>query len=253
MPDDRDPPSHPDPEHALDPRAHHAGERGRLSHRARIALIVVPIVTLVIASNVGDALSPTLQHSHPLLLIALNARNRLLVLVSNDLSAWSYYAVATLRLLVADPPFYFLGYFYGDAAVLWMEQKAPTLGRSARQFEGIFSKAAYPLVFIMPNNFICLFAGSAGMRPLWFITLNATGTVARLYVLRIVGDVFANPIDGIQRFITDYRWPLTAVTVALVVYTFWGERRQGQGEIAGLEELVEEGNGAGGPEAGASD
>mgnify|MGYP006193657243 CR=1 FL=1 len=36
------------------------------------------------------------------------------------------------------------------------------------QWERWFGKAAYPLVFIAPNNFICLFAGAAGMRIGWF-------------------------------------------------------------------------------------
>ena len=114
-------------------------------------------------SNVGDALAPKLVDEHPLLLIAMNARNRNLILVTNQLDAVSYYVVATLRLLLSDPLFFLIGYWYGDTALTWMEQRTKTYGTMLRQWERWFGKAAYPLVFIAPNNVICLFAGAAGM------------------------------------------------------------------------------------------
>ena len=54
-------------------------------------------------------------------------------------------------------------YWYGDTALTWMEQRTKTYGTMLRQWERWFQKAAYPLVFIAPNNVICLFAGAAGM------------------------------------------------------------------------------------------
>src|SRR4051795_8724034 len=131
--------------------------------RRTLALLVTPIVVLVIASSVGDALTTTWAQDHPLALITLNARNRILVLTTNQLDALPYYTVGTLRLLVSDPLFYLLGVFYGERAVAWMEQKAPTYGGFLRKVEKWFGKASYPLVFIAPNNFICLVAGAAGM------------------------------------------------------------------------------------------
>ncbi|HEX8582256.1 MAG TPA: hypothetical protein VF640_08000, partial [Acidimicrobiales bacterium] len=91
----------------------------RTPPRRLLPLLVVPLVALVIASNVGDALAPTLVNEHPVWLMALNARNRNLVLATPYLDAWSYYIVATLRLLVSDPLFYVLGIWYGDGAVRW--------------------------------------------------------------------------------------------------------------------------------------
>ncbi|HEX9682167.1 MAG TPA: hypothetical protein VGA13_03740 [Acidimicrobiales bacterium] len=214
--------------------------------RRRLALIITPIVLLVIASNVGDALFPTLApdpkepgSGHPLVLLALNARNRNLLAVSNFMDPVSYYVVGTLRLLIADPPFYFLGYFYGDRAVQWIEQKSPTIGGFARQYEAAFARASYPLVFLAPNNPICLFAGAAGMHPGWFISLNISGTVARLYLIRVIGDVFSGPIDSVLGFIADYRWQLTGVTVALVAISVISHRRGG-GELEGITELEED-------------
>jgi len=209
------------------------------SHRT-IWLIITPIIVLVIAANVGDALAPTLVDRHPLALIALNARNRNLVLVTNSLDPISYYTVGTLRLLLSDPLFYLLGYLYGDQAVQWMERKAPTYGRLLRTAERFFATAAYPLIFFAPNNYICLFAGAAGMPVVAFVILNVSGTLVRLYVLRVLGDVLDKPIQAIIDFIKDYRAPLLVITIGLVVFSVWNEHRLGRGEIEALTHLEEE-------------
>jgi membrane protein DedA with SNARE-associated domain len=211
-----------------------------MGRRQRLALIVAPIVVLVIMSNIGDALAPTLAVEHPLLLITLNARNRNLLLVTNQLDAVSYYVVGTLRLLVADPPFYLLGFFYGDRALAWVEERSSTFGTALRQYEQAFRYAAYPLVFLAPNNPICLFAGAAGMRPLWFGILNLSGTVTRLWALRAVGAAFEAPLEDVLGFIGRYRWPLTGLSIALVVFTLWRDKRSGTGDLEGITELEDE-------------
>jgi len=211
----------------------------RLSRRT-LSLIIGAIIVLVIGGMIGDALAPTLVDKHPLWLIALNARNRNLVLVVNQVDAVPYYLVGTFRLLLSDPLFYILGYFYGDTATRWMERQAPTYGRFMRTAERWFSIAAYPLVFIAPNNYICLFAGAAGMSIPVFLTLNITGTIFRLWIIQVLGNIFDKPIDAVLGFIQDYRIPLLILSVGLVVFTVWNERRQGESEITGLRHLEDE-------------
>lgn len=209
--------------------------------RRTLAFIVGPLICLVIAANVGDALVARLIPEHPLVLIALNARNRNLALATNYLDPLSYYVVGALRLLVSDPLFFLLGYLYGDAAVRWMERRSPTYGGMMRSAERFFGKAAYPLVFLAPNNFICLFAGAAGMRLGVFAALNVSGTLARLYVIRWLGDVFSEPIEDVIHFIQRYRTPLLIASVTLVVFTIWREgRRTGKTEISALAHLDDE-------------
>jgi membrane protein DedA with SNARE-associated domain len=225
----------PDPPDALT----EAPARSPLPRR-RLALIVAPLVVLVIAAWIGDAFAAQWVDRHPLWLITLNARNRNLVLVTNNLDAWSYYVVASIRLLVSDPLFYVLGYFYGDRAVTWMEHRSSTFGGIVRSWEDLFRRASYPLVFIAPNNFICLFAGSAGMRPTVFATLNITGTFVRLFLIRQLGEAFSSPIDWLLGFIQDYRLPLTALGIAVVVITIIRDRRAGKGDLEALTHLEEE-------------
>jgi membrane protein DedA with SNARE-associated domain len=190
-----------------------------------------PLIAMVIAANVGDAFMPTLVESNPLALIALNARNRNLILVTNQLDAASYYVVGFFRLLLSDPLFYLLGWYYRDRAVTWIEDRAAGIGGFLRSAEQYFDKAAYPLVAIMPNNFICLFAGSAGMPIRVFVALNAIGTLARLYLIRIFGEAFSEPIDDVLEFIGEYRPYLLALTIGIVVISSIRQAATGTGEV----------------------
>jgi membrane protein DedA with SNARE-associated domain len=182
---------------------------------------------------------PTLQEDHPLLLIALSSINRYLILVSEDLDALSYYGVGTLRLLVSDPLFFLLGYWYGERALAWMDGKAPTYGPMLRRAQELFGKAAWPLVAIMPNNFICLFAGAAGMRVWLFFALNVVGTVVRLYLIRVLGFALSSPIDSFQEVVSEYRWWFIAASAVVVAVSLRGETAPG-GELDALIHVDEE-------------
>src|SRR3954470_4610809 len=208
--------------------------------RRTLALLVTPIVVLVIASNIGDLLTTTWAQDHPLALITLNARNRILVLTTNQLDTIPYYVVGTLRLLVSDPLFYVLGMLYGDSALSWMERKAPTYGDLLRRVERFFGKAAYPLVFIAPNNYICLFAGAAGMPIISFLILNISGTWLRLYLIRVVGATFDEPIQAVLDFFARYRLQLLVLSVVLVGVSVLTERRKGKGDIGEILDLEAE-------------
>ena len=213
-------------------------ERAKPS-RPQLALVVTPIVALIIAAYVGDALTTTWADKHPLLLVLLNARNRVLVLVTNQLDAVTYYTAAGLRLLASDPLFYVLGRWYGDAMVVWVEKRSKTFGEQVRLYERAFSKAAYPLVFIAPNPYICLFAGASGMAVPSFFTINIAGTLFRLYLIRRVGETFDAPIQSVLRFFARYRLPLFVFSVALVVFIVWNDRRHGKDEIGSMLDLAE--------------
>jgi membrane protein DedA with SNARE-associated domain len=215
-----------------------APARHRPSRRT-LTYLTVPIVGFIILSNVGDAMAPSLVDRHPLLLLAMNARNRNVLLVTNQLDAVSYYLVGTIRLVISDPLFFLLGHWYGDAAIVWMERRTKTLGQTLRQWEGWFGKAAYPVLFLIPNQYICLFAGAAGMEVGGFFLVNITGTVARLYLLRWLGDAFDSPIQSVLGFIGDHRGPLLVVTIGMAVVFMLAELRKGPG-LEELEDIEEQ-------------
>ncbi len=207
--------------------------------RHTLKLLVIPVIGLIICSNVANVMWPTLQDDHPLLLIALSSINRYLILVSDQLGPVEYYLVGTARLLVSDPLFFLLGYWYGDRALEWMDKRAPNYGPMLRKFQAAFGKAAWPLVLIAPNNFICLFAGAAGMRISLFFAVNLIGTVGRLYLIRVLGEAFSSPIDAFQDFVSEYRWWFVAISAVIVAFSLRNEFGQG-GEIDDLVHIDEE-------------
>jgi len=208
--------------------------------RRTLTLLIAPIIGLIIASNVGDALATTLAPTHPLTLVALNSRSRNLVLVTNQLDALSYYGVATLRLLLSDPLFFLLGYWYGEAAVAWMEARTRTFGSTMRQLERWFGRGGAVLVFLAPNNIVCLLAGAAGMKLRTFVIANVTGTLVRLYLIRRVGEAFDAPIQDLLGFLSDYRIPLLVLSVVLVGATSLWELRRGEGELEAVLHIDDE-------------
>jgi membrane protein DedA with SNARE-associated domain len=220
-------------------RATDAPDQKRPSRRA-VTLVTVPLVAMVIAGYIGDAFAPTLVDTHPAWLIALNARNRNLALATNYLDPWTYYGIGIVRLLLSDPLFFLLGYWYGDAAIAWMERRTKTWGQMLRQIEGWFGKAAYPLVFFAPNNPICLFAGAAGMPIKAFFAVNLAGTVFRLWLVRRFGEAFEGPLDDLVGWIGDNRGILLVVSLGLVALSIALEAKGGETEISALAHLDEE-------------
>jgi membrane protein DedA with SNARE-associated domain len=217
-----------------------AARPDRRPPRWAVTLVAVPLVGMIVASNVGDAAAPDLVVSHPALLLALNARNRNLVLVTNQLDAVTYYGIGLARLVASDPLFFLLGWWYGDAAVTWMEKRTRTWGKTLRKAEGWFHKGAYPLLFVAPNQYICLFAGAAGIPVAAFLVVNVSGTLVRLYLVRRFGDVFEGPIDDVVAWIGDHRVPLLGVSVGLVLLSLALEARKGETEVTALVHLDDE-------------
>lgn len=212
----------------------------RRPSRRAMTLLSVPLVAVLVMGYVGDALAPSLVDTHPAWLIALNARTRNLALVTNDLGPWTFYVIGVVRLLASDPLFFLLGHWYGDAAVTWMERRTHTWGDLLRQIEGWFGKAAYPIVFVAPNNFICLFAGASGMPVRAFFAVNLAGTVFRLWLVRRFGEAFEGPLDGVVDWIAANRSVLLVISIALVLLSIALEAKRGESEVTALTRMDEE-------------
>jgi membrane protein DedA with SNARE-associated domain len=216
--------------------------------RRVLTLILVPLSAMVIASNTAFFVWSSIVDRHPLLLITLSSQNRYLALTTNALDAWSYYLVASARLLAPDPLFYLLGFWYGAKAIDWMERRLPSLGTSLRVLEKGFAKASYVIVFVAPNNPVCLLAGAAAMRPLIFAILNVSGTFARLMLIRALGNFFDKPINSVLGFVKDYRWYIFALSGVMLAFSLWSDSRKGGSELDALRHLEDDLEGEAGSE-----
>ncbi len=90
----------------------------------------------------------------------------------------------------------------------------------------------------MPNNAICLFAGSSGMRPRTFWTLNVLGTIGRLVFFWYLGKALHDPLTRFLDWVQRYQWPLLALSVGIVMVQAF--RSQSRGEIEPISAIEDE-------------
>ncbi|CAN5184305.1 hypothetical protein BH24ACT1_BH24ACT1_05890 [soil metagenome] len=201
---------------------------GDLRHRSdRRRLLWVSIALGVIATTavMGNALAPTLVVNHPLLLLALNATTRHLVLTSTSVDFVPYLVVGVGRRLLEDPFLFLLGRWYGDDAIAWVDAKVGG-GRSLAFIQRHFHWVGWLLVAVVPGGVVCVLAGASRMRTTMFLVLNVTGTVVTILVLRRFGDVFAGPVNAIVDVLADNVVVLTGLSIILTaVYVLRRRRR----------------------------
>jgi len=205
--------------------------------------LIVPIIGLIVANNVGAVmftsnLQPSGLVEDPLQILALNSTNKILLATGYQIDLLWFVVIPTLRLLAPDPLFYLLGYLYRAQAIRFGRRVYPGAGRVFDLFEhedhrGV-RRLLDGLVFVMPNNPICLLAGVAGMPIRRFFVINLAGTIARIGLFRSLSQIFRDEIQSITEFIARYQKWAIAITVALVVLAIVGQARR---VVAGTDEL----------------
>jgi len=199
--------------------------RGEPPRKAIVRLVVAFVVVTQITALAGDLSMAWLVDHYPSLLIALNPRNRNLILVTNQLDPAVYYLVGFFRLILSDPIYYLLGFWYGQRALSWVERRSPTFGPVARDSEKFFKAGSYPLIFFAPNNLICAAAAATGVPLRAFIALNLSGTITRLVLIRQLGAAFQSPITWVLDLIKDNRLIIFGLSAVLVAWMAWQEFR----------------------------
>lgn len=196
---------------------------GRPNTPPKARVLAFPIVVFTALGIIGTALTPALAPHHPLVMIALEARDRNLLL-ARHVALVPFVTVGLVRRLASDPFFYLLGRYYGDNAVRWLEGHGG--GSMVRATERAFRRAAYPMLVIFPGAVVCALAGDAQMPALVFAAILVARTLVALFVIRWLGSVFSGPIDGVLRAFDRYVVPATAVTIVVVVMWLWWDRRR---------------------------
>jgi membrane protein DedA with SNARE-associated domain len=203
--------------------------------RTKLKILVAIIVVLGTAATVATALTGPLATRHPLLLIALEARNRNQIL-ARHVDLVPFVVIGTLRRVLTDPLYWLLGWWYGERAIRWLERKAGG-GVFVRITEQVFSRAAYPMVFLFPGAVVCAMAGATGM-PFWaFLAVNLAGTLAAVAALRLTGHLLGGPVDALLGFVNRHLVATTIVTVALVVISLLAGRLGGRSDAPSVDEL----------------
>lgn len=214
-------------------------QRPRPSRRT-LTLIVAPILAVVVVGTLGNMFHPALLKNHPLLLVAMEPRNRYLLLVAEKVSFVPFLLVATIRRLVSDPLFYLLGYLYGESGVRWIERKMADSGGLVRSMERGFAKAAPLMVFLFPGAIVCVLAGATGMNPLLFLVLNVAGTITVVSLLYRFAEFFEGPLGAVNNFYADNNKVLTILSIVFTVLWLVMQRRQGKSELESISTIEDE-------------
>jgi membrane protein DedA with SNARE-associated domain len=211
------------------------------ANRRTLTLLVTPIVVLVLGGFVASATFPELREDHPLWLIALEPRNRNLLLVANDVDFVPFLLLAVFRKLLSDPLFFLLGYLYGQNALRWVERVYGG-GEVGSWIERMFRKAAYPLVFLAPGALVCALAGVTKMKPKVFVILNVAGTATVVVALRLFAGVIEDPIRDVTDWLDRNSRRLLIVSVGITALYIWMMVRQGRLQtVSEIEKEIEEG------------
>lgn len=206
----------------------------RSTTRRRLALLTVPIAVLSLAGIAAMAFTPILVREAPLLLIALESRNRYLLLVAARVDLVPFVLVGIVRRLVSDPFFYLLGRWYGERGVDWVQRRAGA-GAWVESVKRLFSPFAVPAVLLFPGTLVCVLAGATGMPPRRFVALNVTGSVAAVLGLRLLAEVAAGPLAAIVAFSDRNAGWLTAVFVAGTALVVLADRRRSRAPVVPLD------------------
>ena len=176
-------------------------------------------VGLVVAANIGTALSVRWANTNPEGLLALSARNRhLLLVVAKGISPVSYSVIATLRLLAAALVCYLLGRAYGQKALHWFVRFLGMTPQSLAKFQSTFEVAQWVLIpFFVGSNIVCVLTGVHRTSVKRFVGLLLIGIAARLALMWWLAKQFESQLNSVLAFLQRWQTPLLIASVAMLV------------------------------------
>ena len=192
------------------------------------AIAITAAVATTALGLVTTALTPSLVTYSPLLLLALESPVRNMVLARNA-PIVPFLLIATLRRTSAAVLFFFLGRWYGEDAVHWLERHAGRAGSAVRTAERLARVGSYPMVFFLPVPLVSVLAGSLDMPPRAFIPVSLVGSLCVALACRWLGDRLAVVLDPVLRVFARHGAAATAIATALVVVLVLVRLRGGSG------------------------
>ena len=188
-----------------------------LPHPRRDTVLFAIAAAAIAANALASAAGPALVASHPLWLVALDARNRHLVLaIGAGVGATPFFALGIARGLVFDPLFFLLARRHGDEASRWLSTKSPRSGRMLETIRSLFERAGTVVLFISPNYAVCLVAGQSKMSWRRFLLIDALSTTLQVSAVWLLGSRFREPLSVLVRTMGDNALPLTALSTFVV-------------------------------------
>ena len=162
---------------------------------------------LFVAGTIGSNIGPALVDERPLFVLTLSSRNRNLFGSVPFTSPLPYFLIGFVRILAAALALYFVGRWYGDRTVRWVENNVGEMPAIYRWVERAVGRAGWLAAILMPgSNVVCVLLGHRRMPFRQFLGLISIGIVVKLAALRIAGNIFEDQVRWLLRSIEDYQW-----------------------------------------------
>lgn len=198
-------------------------------------LLITCIAAVFIVGFLTSASAPKLLKDNPTLLMALNPRYRYMVVAAPEIDPLPFFLIGLGRLLLSDPVYFALGWFYGDRAIRYFND---ALGeQTVSQTRAMFLRAAPVMAMFFAGPVICVLAGAARMAPRRYFTLNVIGTAMIVLALRAFSSVLDGPIQWFLRFNDRNYRTLMVVTIATTVFFL---ARVGRRQVRAAKSLADD-------------
>lgn len=162
---------------------------------------------LFLCGTIGSNIGPALVDERPLFVLTLSSRNRNLFGSVPFTSPTAYFLIAFFRILAAAIALYFVGRWYGDRTVRWVENNVGEMPAIYRWLENAVGRAGWLMVFLMPgSNVVCVLLGHRRLPFRTFLMAVIPGIWLKLIVLRVGGDIFEDQVRSFLKAIERYQW-----------------------------------------------
>ncbi len=191
-------------------------EEERAPDRFRRTVIACSFIATA-GTTIGTALSPYLLVEAPLLLLALSAEARHVVLVAASSPLLPVFVIAFARRIFSLSAAFGLGIHFGDRVVSWTQDRYPRLGRFVQWAQRLLAKVG-PLMFILfPNHSLAALAGVARFRRAPFFIALVIGQCIWVPATYYFGAYFADWSTLLIDWLRAHLWESTLTCIAAVL------------------------------------
>jgi membrane protein DedA with SNARE-associated domain len=192
-----------------------------------VCLAVTALLT--VAGTLGTAFSPYLLVEMPLVLVALSADVRHLVLVAANTDFLPVLIVGVPRRALGMATMYGLGLTYGQPMLGMLEEKAPRLGGALRWCERLLARRGSFILVVAPAYTFGALAGIARLKARWFIPAMLIGQAVYITAGYFFGEQLRSFTVPLLAFVTEHLVASTAVCVAFVAVLQIGSKLRKRG------------------------
>jgi hypothetical protein len=182
-------------------------------------LTLVAFVTLVVCTNIANAVWARWVDVNPEGLLVLSSRNRYLALtLASGVPVWLYVVIASTRIALAFLVCHMIGRAYHDDAIGWFRKYLGLTPEAEATFNRGFDRAEWLLIpFFVGSNIVAALSGVHRTPLHRLAVLLAVGIAGRLAVIWWLTRTFEPQLLDFLEFLQRYQWWAVGISIALVL------------------------------------